>query len=106
MSEGQDQAPPESGFVVTILPSGDRVRGEAGQSLFAALRAGGVPVGSACRGEGVCGRCALWVEPASPLPPPTAAEGAALIAARAKDGQRLACQLYPQGALTARASYW
>ncbi|MBK7760806.1 MAG: (2Fe-2S)-binding protein [Deltaproteobacteria bacterium] len=106
MSEGQDQAPIERGYVVTILPTGERVRGEAGQTLFDALRAGGVPVGSACRGEGVCGRCALWVQSDSPLPPPSELERLALRAARAKDGQRLACQLYPQGALTARASYW
>ena len=91
---------------MTILPSGETARGEPGQSLFAALRAAGVPVGSSCRGEGVCGRCALWVEAEEPLPPPTDAEGAALIAARARDGQRLACQIYPQGRLTARASYW
>jgi ferredoxin len=106
MSEGQDQATIERGFVVTILPTGEQVRGEPGQSLYAALRAGGVPIGSACRGEGVCGRCALWVESASPLPPPTAAERAALVAAQAKEGQRLACQIYAVGALTARASYW
>ncbi|MEY3209594.1 MAG: hypothetical protein RIT28_75 [Pseudomonadota bacterium] len=106
MSEDQDQARRAPGFVVTILPSGDLVRGEPGQSLFAAIRDGGVPIGSACRGEGVCGRCALWVESAAPLPPPTAAERAALVAARAKDGQRLACQLFPEGPLTARASYW
>lgn len=92
--------------MVTIQPSGEQVRGEPGQSLFWALRAGGVPVGSACRGEGVCGRCALWVEADPPLPPPSDAERAALSAARAKDGQRLSCLVYPSGALSARASYW
>ena len=96
----------ELGFIVTTLPAGEHVRGEPGQSLFAALRAAGVPVGSACRGDGVCGRCALWVESGAPLPPPTDAERAALLAARAKEGQRLACQIFPQGPVTARASYW
>lgn len=106
MSEGQDQGSDELGFVVMISPTGGEVRGAPGQSLFHALRAGGVPVGSACRGEGVCGRCALWVEAEEPLPPPTDAERAALLAARAKDGQRLSCLVHPRGRLTARASYW
>jgi len=38
-----------------------RVEGPAGARLYDLIRAAGWPLGSSCRGEGICGRCQVQV---------------------------------------------
>ena len=78
-----------------------------GARLFDVLRAAGVPLGAACDGDGICGRCALRVQPAGPpLPPPSPAEARTLARQEVAPGERLACFLTVDADLTLHAPYW
>lgn len=81
------------------------VRATVGQTLFEALRAAGVPVASACRGEGICGRCGLEVLEGG-LPPPDPVERACAARNRVPPGLRLSCRVVLTGGLVVRAPYW
>jgi uncharacterized 2Fe-2S/4Fe-4S cluster protein (DUF4445 family) len=84
---------------VTLLPSGRRVRLEAGESIFEAARRSGVAVPSTCGGKGTCGRCRVQL----PLParPPTYVERQFIDRADLARGVRLACRSRPVEDLTA-----
>ncbi len=65
-----------------------------GESLFVALRRQGWLIGSACRGEGICGRCGLQVvDPTGALGPIGEQEARILAANRVPEGWRLSCLL-------------
>ncbi|MCB9763673.1 MAG: 2Fe-2S iron-sulfur cluster binding domain-containing protein [Alphaproteobacteria bacterium] len=91
--------------VVRCEPLGVEVAVAPGQTLLAALRAAGVPIGAACDGDGICARCGLRVL-AGDAPPPEAAEARALAREGFKAGVRLACCVRPTEDLVVRAAYW
>lgn len=81
------------------------VEGRPGDNLMRLLLAAGVPVGTACEGDGVCGRCGLEV-----LAGDAGAEGA--VERRSKERNRvdptlrLSCCVTVSGDLVVRARYW
>lgn len=72
--------------------------------------AAGLPVASACSGQGACGKCVFTVlEGAEHLPLPSPRERAVLARNGASADQRLSCQCrMPQGAvdLIVTTGYW
>ena len=70
----------------------------------------GLPVASACSGQGACGKCVLTVlEGGATLPPPTEHEAAVLTRNAATSDQRLGCQcawFKGQDALLIATGYW
>lgn len=76
----------------------------AEQDLWSGLRQAGVPIASACEGEGICGRCALSME--GPVPEASEAERRCLIQQGVAPGLRLACCVRSPGPLRLHAPYW
>ena len=46
---------------VRFLPEGREVQVTRGASLISAVRSAGLPMASACRAEGLCGRCGVEI---------------------------------------------
>lgn len=87
-------------------PRGLRVAAEPGEDLLRALRRAGVPVGSSCDGDGVCGRCGLRVLSGA-LSPPGELELRTAARNGLAPGVRLACQAIPLGGeVVLWAPYW
>ncbi len=83
------------------------VRVAPGTLLADAVEAAGLPLARGCRGQGLCGRCALWVrDGAGRLSPELADETRAKRRNRVDGGQRLACRARVQGRVEAAAAYW
>ena len=81
---------------------------EPGETLFDALRRGGIPVASSCRGGVVCGRCVLRVlEGAAGLSPAEEEEAKVLEREGAGAESRLACRTSLSAAgVVVTTSYW
>ena len=47
---------------LTVLPGGDTLAVQRGESLLEALRAAGLPVEAPCGGHGTCGKCLVRVD--------------------------------------------
>ena len=78
-----------------------------GEMLFAAARRAGLPVGSSCPQEGICGRCGLRVlEGAANLSAEDAAERAVKEANRTDPALRLSCVARVRGPVVVTADYW
>lgn len=78
-----------------VGPSSLAAEWTPGESLFTALRRQGWLVGSACRGEGICGRCGLEVkDPEGRLEPIGDQERRIMAANRVPDTWRLSCLLF------------
>ena len=73
----------------------------SGPSLQSLLNTSDLRLRSACRGNGACGLCRVRVE-AGELEPPNTAETLHLEAAQLAAGERLACQIHPQGDIAVR----
>ena len=78
-----------------------------GANLMQALLAGGLPVASSCRGDGVCGKCRLLVE-ASPGAVATESDLEKSLRERHSipAGFRVSCQVAILGDITVDATYW
>jgi ferredoxin len=64
------------------------------ETLMAACLAAGLPVASACSGQGACGKCVITLlQGQDLLEPPDAHEVEVLARNAAAPGQRLSCQL-------------
>ncbi len=87
----------------------DHVLTGEGTLLDLCLQAG-LPVASACSGQGACGKCVLTVlEGGDRLPPPAEHEDAVLAKNAAAPNQRLGCQCTwseDRGALLIATGYW
>jgi 2Fe-2S ferredoxin len=98
-----------NGFVnrVTCIPSGRVVEVPGGTSLLAAIRKAGLPIGSSCDGDGICGRCGVQlVAGAGALTPETAEEVRIKDANRVPPEDRLACRARVGGDVVVTARYW
>jgi len=91
---------------VTFLPLGRAIEVAHGTTLFAACRRAGLPLGSSCDAEGICGRCHLEVLDEGALSVQTAAEARVLADNRVSPDRRLACLARVRGDLSVRADYW
>lgn len=95
--------------IVTFLPDGQRVDAPAGARLMGLVRQAGRPIGSSCRGRGICIACRLRVD--GPMQPPDEAERRLLIQIAEEDGEgegawRIACLARIAGDVKVRADYW
>jgi 2Fe-2S ferredoxin len=72
--------------------------------LWSGLMAAGVPIASACQGEGICGRCALLIE--GEVPPMADLERRTLLQQGVAPGLRLACCVRSPKPLELYAPYW
>ncbi len=87
--------------------SGRHVRVAAGTTLLDAARSAGLPVASACGGDGTCGRCGMTLlSGADSLPAEGKAEARVKRLNRIDASQRLACRIRLRDDLTVTASYW
>lgn len=76
---------------VTILPSGDKIRVNPGESLLGGLNAD-VPIRADCGGKGICGKCSVILERPDQAAP-TESEKDLIAENRIDAGWRLACQV-------------
>lgn len=76
-----------------------------GETIFDALRRAGVPIGSACDGDGICGRCGVEVLE-GPVSEATEAELRVARKNRVAAGARLSCCATPLGDLRVTTPYW
>ena len=91
---------------VTFLPGGRVIEVAHGTTLFTACRRAGLPLGSSCDAEGICGRCHLEVLDEGALSAQTPEEARVLVDNRVSPRRRLACLARVQGDLAVRADYW
>lgn len=73
-----------------ITPLGTSATVPPGESLLTALRNAGVELESPCNGEGICGRCGVWVEAPSDVPETPHRN---ITREQADQGLRLACRV-------------
>ncbi|MFO8100689.1 MAG: ASKHA domain-containing protein [Dehalococcoidia bacterium] len=78
---------------ITILPSGETIDLEPGESVRDALYRAGIELETPCNGKGVCGQCGVWVENPHNVPETPHDKISPEEAAR---GLRLACRLIPE----------
>lgn len=83
------------------------VRAAAGTLVIDAVRGAGLPIASACRGDGLCGRCGVEiVAGAAELAPETPEEVRAKERNRIAPCLRLACRTRLVGDVSIAAPYW
>ncbi len=75
--------------MLTLQPSGQRVRASKGDSFLAVIRDAGSYIPTDCGGKGTCGKCVVSLHPA---PNPTATDSKHLTQEQIDNGIRLACQ--------------
>ncbi|HET7711877.1 MAG TPA: 2Fe-2S iron-sulfur cluster-binding protein [Thermoanaerobaculia bacterium] len=86
---------------VSFIPIGRRAEARPDETILDVARRAGVPLGNACGGTGVCGRCRVTiVEGEASLTEPTSVEG------KVEEAQRLACQAVVRGCCTVTTPYW
>ncbi len=80
---------------------------EAGSNLMQALVDNGIPVASSCKGQLVCGKCAIEVVDNSfHLSRPSEDERDMAEIKELKPNQRFACACQIEGDITVDAPYW
>lgn len=95
--------------LVEAGPGGPKIPASPGSNLFDLLKDAGLPLASACDGEGVCGRCAVeLLEGAELLSPLDPLEERVLVANQVAPGWRLACltTLTHPGLVRLDVPYW
>lgn len=97
---------PEPVHRVRFEPSGVVVEVSTGTTLWEAARRARLPVGTACKAEGICGRCGLRVLEGDGLTEETEGERRVKEANRVKPALRLSCQAGVTGDLVVTADYW
>jgi len=65
-----------------------------------------IPVASSCKGDGICGKCKMYILSPKDLPDPEPLEIRTLQNAKAQTGERLSCQVRCQRSLEVRTDYW
>ena len=90
---------------VRFEPSGRELVVPAGTTLFQATRAAGLPLGSSCDGEGICGRCGLRLL-AGALSPPGAREERVKRDNDVEPGLRLSCHARILSDVVVTTDYW
>lgn len=92
---------------VSFEPLGRRVSVDSGTPLDEAARIAGVPLAQACRGAGICGRCAVLVHgPASGLTAMAEREQDTINRQGIGPDHRLACCTKVRGDVRVSTAYW
>jgi ferredoxin, 2Fe-2S len=92
---------------ISFVKNKPTLQAESGNNLMETLLAHGIPVASSCKGDGICGKCRMRVQPTNgTLVPPTAAEQETLTRNQAEVGERLSCQLSLQCDMILDTKYW
>ena len=92
---------------VQFSPSSARVQVVEGSTLHAAVLRAGLPIASACGGDGLCGRCGVQIlDGGERLSPETDGERSAKQRNRIEPTLRLACQARVEGDVVVTAAYW
>ena len=80
---------------------------DKGENLFRTLKDNGVPIASSCNGDGICGKCVVFIDPSgADLPPMTDLEVKWEKKHHFQPGQRLSCQLPVTTDLIVKTTYW
>ena len=89
-----------------ILPRDVMIQGRIGEPLIKPIQRAGLPIGYACRGQGICTACSVWVDGA--VSEQTAQELSLLKGAHHLDGfqRRIGCLVKIRGPVAIRTDYW
>ena len=80
---------------------------EMGVNLMQALLAGGLPVASSCKGDGVCAKCRIEIiDGKQNLSPENEREAFLRERHSIPRNQRVSCQVSVLGDITVTTSYW
>ena len=92
---------------VRALPSGRLTTVQPGETLLTAIRRIGLPIGSSCDGDGICGKCGVEIcDGADAIEPEGDEERQIKEAQRVPTAERLACRARVRGDVSVRARYW
>jgi len=92
---------------VRFPAQGCSVRVPSGTLLIDAVRAANLPIASACRGDGLCGRCGVAILAGhGDVAAETAEETRSKERNRIDPRLRLACQIRVRADLSVTAPYW
>ncbi len=92
---------------VKFVPLGKVVELRIGETLFKAARVNGIPIGSSCRGDCVCGWCRVEViEGMENLSTPEACERKLMESRQYEEGERVACSTRVFGDVSITTGYW
>lgn len=92
---------------VTFLPAEMTVTADGRMTLLEAADRAGLPVGSACQAEGICGRCGLRIlSGAGNLSRESPLEQRVKRDNRVDPALRLSCLARVRGPVTVTADYW
>ncbi len=92
---------------VRFIPLSKVVEIRNGETLFKAARVNGVPLGSSCRGDCVCGWCKVEiVEGMNNLSEPTECEIKLMSKGNYAENERVACSTRVYGDVSIATGYW
>ena len=92
---------------IRFIPLDKEVEIKHGETLFKAARVNGVPIGSSCRGDCVCGWCKVEiVEGTSHLSEPTECEKKLMSKGNYGENERVACRTRVFGDVSITTGYW
>lgn len=95
------------GCKITFLKNNTVLNVDSDENLMARLRTAGIPVGSSCDGDGICGKCALdIIEGAARLHELTEREQALAQEHNLSRDKRLSCQVRVSSDIKIDAAYW
>ena len=92
---------------VRFAPLNKVVDLKVGETLFKAARVNGIPLGSSCRGDCVCGWCKVEViEGMENLSSPEECEKKLMNSGNFETNERIACSARVYGDVTITTGYW
>ncbi len=92
---------------VRFVPLEREVEIKKGETLFKAARVNGIPIGSSCRGDCVCGWCKVEiVEGMDNLSQPSECENKLMMRGNYGENDRVACRARVFGDVSITTGYW
>ncbi|MGC8595666.1 MAG: 2Fe-2S iron-sulfur cluster-binding protein [Candidatus Kryptoniota bacterium] len=92
---------------IKFVPLGKEVELEEGQTILNVARANGIPLGSSCSGDCICGWCRVEViEGIENLSKPGDCEREISSKIEIKENERLACAAVVFGDIVVTTGYW
>lgn len=92
---------------VKFVPLGREVEVKRGETLFKAARVNGIPIGSSCRGDCVCGWCKVEVvDGMENLSQPSECENKLMTRGNYGENDRVACRSRVFGDVSITTGYW
>jgi Uncharacterized metal-binding protein len=92
---------------VKFVPLGKEVELKQGETILKAARTNGIPLGSSCNGDCICGWCRIEViEGAENLSTPEDCEREISSRMELKENERIACATKVWGDIVVTTGYW